>query len=204
MRIRRVGGVPSSSGAAAAVEQASSDLGSLLVRARTDPAAFAAFYRSSHDMVLRHFMRLTSCAHTSVELAAETFAQALACVDRYEPGRGTGSAWLFGIANHQFHKYLRRGDVARRYRSRLGVTTPSVSEDDVERIEALADIKVLLPRLDAALALLSAGVRAAVELRVGQDLPYAEVAARLGCTEGSARVRVARGLKTLTAAMGAP
>ncbi|MDP1820457.1 MAG: RNA polymerase sigma factor [Acidimicrobiales bacterium] len=191
-----------SSGAVDPAAAASSDLdGSLLVRARTDPDAFHALYRRNHDTLLRHFMRLTGSAHTSAELAAETFAQALACVDRYDPAKGNGTAWLFGIANHQFHSFLRRGDVARRYRSRLGITTPTTTEDDIEHIEALADIEELLPQLNAALAQLSTGVRAAVELRVGHDLPYAEVAARLGCTVGSARVRVARGLRSLNVAM---
>lgn len=204
MRIRRVAPPATDDLANHGCKATSSDLnGSLLARARRDPEAFAAFYRGNHDVVLRHFVRLTRCAHTSVDLTAETFAQALACVDRYDPDRGSGTAWLFGIANHQFHRYLRRGDVARRYRSRLGVVTPSTSNDDIERIEALADLEDVLPRLNAALDQLSAGVRAAVELRVAQDMPYAEVAARLGCSEGNARVRVARGLRTLSTAMEA-
>jgi DNA-directed RNA polymerase specialized sigma24 family protein len=37
----------------------------------------------------------------------------------------------------------------------------------------------------------------AVDLRVGLDLPYPEVARRLGTTEGTARARVARGLSNL-------
>ena len=38
-------------------------------------------------------------------------------------------------------------------------------------------------------------------LRIGADLPYPEVAARLGCTESTARTRVARGLRQLVARM---
>jgi RNA polymerase sigma-70 factor (ECF subfamily) len=177
----------------------SSDLdGSLLVRATTEPEAFGEFYDRNHEAIIRYFMRKTACAHTSAELTAETFAQALAGIVRFDPTRGTGKGWLFGIAGHQFHQWLRRGTVDRKHCWRLGMERPDVSQDDVERIERLADLGEIRPRLVAALDQLSDGMRAAVELRVAQDLPYAEVAARLGCTVGSARVRVARGLKKLS------
>jgi DNA-directed RNA polymerase specialized sigma24 family protein len=41
-------------------------------------------------------------------------------------------------------------------------------------------------------------------LRVGHDLPYAEVARRLGCSEGAARVRVTRALTRLADLLEAP
>jgi DNA-directed RNA polymerase specialized sigma24 family protein len=41
------------------------------------------------------------------------------------------------------------------------------------------------------------GDREAVELRVVGELPYAEIAARLDCTENTARQRVHRGLARL-------
>ncbi len=178
-------------------ETSSDPAGSLLVRARVDPEAFGQFYDLHSAAVLRWFLGHTGSPHTAMDLAAETFAQALACLHRFDPARGTGTAWLFGIAAHQYHRFLRRGAVDRRYRARLWVATPAVTADDVERIVDLADADRLSPRLHAALGELSDPVRAAVELRVGHDLPYAEVAARLGCTEGSARLRVLRGLRQL-------
>jgi RNA polymerase sigma-70 factor (ECF subfamily) len=48
-----------------------------------------------------------------------------------------------------------------------------------------------------ALAQLPEGQRKAVRLRVVDELPYAQVAQRLGCSEGAARVRVTRGLAQL-------
>jgi RNA polymerase sigma-70 factor (ECF subfamily) len=175
--------------------------GSLLVRARSDPEAFGELYDRLFAAVLRWFLHRTGSPHVAMELAAETFAQALAGLHRYDPRRGTGAAWLFGIAGHQYHRFLRRGSVDRRHRTRLWVTTPTATPDEVERIVDLVDAQVVAPELQAALDQLSAGVRAAVELRIGHDLPYAEVAARLGCTEGSARTRVARGLRQLALAM---
>ena len=174
---------------------------SLLLRARKDPEAFGAFYDRHWASVLRWFLAHTRSPHTAAELAAETFAQALASLHRFDPGRGTGTSWLFGIAAHQYHHLLRDGEVDRRHRARYWMTTPVVTADDAERIVELADAERLSPQLNAALGGLTDGVRAAVELRVGHDLPYAEVAARLGCTELGARLRVQRGLQKLAIAM---
>jgi RNA polymerase sigma-70 factor (ECF subfamily) len=199
--IRRTGGAP-----ARLPHATSSDLddGSLLVRARTDPEAFAAFYDRLHAPVLRYFLFQTGSHHLAAELTAETFAQALASLGHYDPERGTGSAWLYGIANHQFHRFLRRGEVDHRHRRRLRVVTPTATADEVERAIDVADAHLLLPQLTSALALLSDPIRSAVLLRIGADLPYAEVAARLGCSEGTARIRVSRGLRQLVATMAVP
>lgn len=43
--------------------------------------------------------------------------------------------------------------------------------------------------------------RQAVELRIVEELPYAELARRLDISEGTARVRVNRGLKALASAL---
>jgi RNA polymerase sigma factor (sigma-70 family) len=169
----------------------------LLARARREPEAFGEFFDRHWAAVVRWHLAHTGSAHTAMELAAETFAQALAGVHRYDPAQGSGAAWLYGIAAHQYHRYLRSGEVDRRHRTRLWVSTPVVTPDDAERIVELVDAARWSPRLDAALGELTDGVRAAVELRVGQDLPYAEVAARLGCTELGARLRVRRGLRKL-------
>lgn len=184
-------------------EPASSDLddGSLLVRARTDPEAFGQFYDRQYRTVLRYFLFHTGSAHLATELTAETFAQALASVERFDPSRGTGVAWLFGIATHQFRRFLRRGEVDQRHRRRLRIITPIAAVDEVERAVERADADLLTPQLAAALSGLSDVLRAAVLLRIGADLPYADVAEQLGCTEGTARVRVARGLRQLAAAM---
>jgi DNA-directed RNA polymerase specialized sigma24 family protein len=45
-------------------------------------------------------------------------------------------------------------------------------------------------------------MREAVFLRVVRELPYDEVAAALGCSAGSARVRVSRGLDRLSQLLG--
>jgi DNA-directed RNA polymerase specialized sigma24 family protein len=43
-------------------------------------------------------MRRTRDAELAADLTAETFAAALAARARFDPGRGSASAWLFGLA----------------------------------------------------------------------------------------------------------
>ncbi len=81
------------------------------MRARREPEAFGCFYDRCHPSILRYFVAQTGSHHLAVELTAETFAQALASLRTYDPERGSGRAWLVGIAQHQFHRYLRRGEV---------------------------------------------------------------------------------------------
>ncbi len=68
-----------------------------------------------------------------------------------------------------------------------------LDDEHRERIEALAD----LTGVRDALGQLPSGLADAVSLRVADELPYADVAARLGCTEPAARMRVSRGLAQL-------
>lgn len=174
----------------------------LLLAARGDDAeAFGRFYDRNHRIVLMYFQKRVACGHMSAELTAETFAAALTSLGGYDPDRGTGRAWLFGIAANQFRQWLRRGKIESSTMQRIGGSIPSVQPSDVDRIESLVDFSVVLPELRAALETLSPGVRAAVELRILAELPYAEVAVRLGCTEGNARVRVARALVRLAEAI---
>lgn len=108
--------------------------------------------------------------------------------------------WLLGIARHQLSRCLRRGRIDDRARRRLGVQPLALDELSYERIEELADFEPIRQELRAALRSLSPKVAKAVQLRVALELPYSEVAQRLGCSEVAARVRVARGLTKLAEA----
>ena len=171
----------------------------LLLAARRDPDAFGAFYRGTRTAVFTYFYRRTHCPHTTADLTAETYAAAYEVRDRFDPARGAAEAWLSGIAANLNRRWLRRGRVDRRARRRLGVPERALDEADVERIEALVDFAPLREVLQERLADLPEGMRRAVILRVGFDLPYEDVARQLGCNAGAARVRVSRALARLTA-----
>jgi RNA polymerase sigma factor (sigma-70 family) len=176
----------------------------LLRAAQNDPEAFAVFYDRHVRALLAYFYRRTACAETAADLAAESFAAAFAARWRYRETGAPARAWLFKIAQRQLSRALRRGRVAERARRRLGVERISPDEESIERIEALADLEPVRAAVRDAIGSLSPNLATAVALRIGDDLPYAEVARRLGCSEAAARTRVARGLSQLADRLEVP
>jgi RNA polymerase sigma factor (sigma-70 family) len=170
----------------------------LIVAAGRDPEAFGVLYDRTVGDFLAWFVRRTADGHVAADLAAETFAEAFVSRRQFSArGDGSARAWLFGIARHQLGRYARRERVSARYRRKLGVPALVVDDETAERIEARADLEGVRRELRIALAQLPDGQRDAVRLRVIDELPYAQVAHRLGCSEGAARVRVTRGLARL-------
>jgi RNA polymerase sigma-70 factor (ECF subfamily) len=168
-----------------------------LVAARVDPDAFVEFYDRRYARVAAFFYRRILCPFTTAELTAETFARVWATRHRFDPGKGTAMAWTMGIAGNLYRQWSHKGVVDRSTRAKLAIETPPLVDEDLEHIEALADLGSLREQLRSALDQLSPRLREAVVLRVANDLPYEEVARRLGCTVGAARVRVSRGLELL-------
>lgn len=169
----------------------------LLRLAGRDPEAFGRFYDRHADDVLRFFARRTGEPQVAADLTAETFAQAFAARRRFRRTGAPAAAWLYAIARHQLAHWVRRQEVERRGRSRLGVERLVLDDESLERIEQLADAADLRRELEGALHRLPEGVESAVRLRIADELPFAEVARRLGITEVAARLRVARGLDRL-------
>jgi RNA polymerase sigma-70 factor (ECF subfamily) len=163
-----------------------------------DRPAFAQLYEQRADDLLVFFTRRTLDPEIARDLWAETFAQAFAARRRF---RGQSSeqavSWLYGIAYRQLALYHRRGQAERRAPDRLGLQQPQFGEEDVERLVALADLDTVRGGVAAALSQLKPALRDAVRLRVVDELPYEQVAARLGISEQAARARVSRGLRAL-------
>jgi RNA polymerase sigma factor (sigma-70 family) len=163
-----------------------------------DGAAFELFYRRYADRMLGYFVRRTHDAEMAADLTAETFAAALTSRRRFRADAGNASAWLFGIASKKLIDAQRRGYAERRARRRLGMERIDLTDEDIARIEGLADveagtlIEVLVP--DQAFA---------VQAHVVEERDYAEIAQDLNVSEAVVRKRVSRGLAALRHRMGA-
>jgi len=164
--------------------------------------AFSALYERHVDDVLRYFVRRTNCAQTAADLTAETFTAALISRRRFRDTGVPGRAWLFKIAQRQLGRFIRTEAVSKRARRRLGVEIVALSDLDFERVEQLVDFEPIARAVRDAIQTLPTNQSAAVRLRVAEGRSYGDVAARLGCTEGAARVRVTRGLSTLADQLG--
>jgi RNA polymerase sigma factor (sigma-70 family) len=169
----------------------------LLVAAVDDPEAFAQFYRRHVRGVLAYFRRRAPDAETAADLTAETFAAALEGRRRYSPDRGPALGWLYGIARRRLIALQRHGRVERGARRRMGMARIELTDEMLERVEAIADAE--LAKVDVALAALPEDQAAAVRARVLEDREYGEIAAAERVTEPTARQRVSRGLAALRA-----
>jgi RNA polymerase sigma-70 factor (ECF subfamily) len=146
-------------------------------------------------------LRRTDSSQVAADLTSETFARALASLDRYEDrGHGFGS-WLQGIAQNELRHYLRWRRVDAAARRRLGIARLEVDESAFDAVERGIDVQLAYARAVQHMTQLSPRLSAAIYLRFVLALPYSEIAARLGCSESAARVRVSRGLTRLLQSM---
>lgn len=176
----------------------------LLAATRTEPDAFAVFYRRHVQPLLAYFVRRTRNAELAADLTAETFAAALDGAHRYRPERGPAVAWLYGIARRQLSHALRRGAVEDRARRRLGMAPVSLTDEALERVEALASADASAELLQEGLKALPADQRDAVLARVLDEQDYAEIARGARTSQAVVRKRVSRGLAGLRARLEGP
>lgn len=162
------------------------------------PEEFASFYETHADQLLVWFTRRVLDAEIALDLTSETFAQAYVSASKY---RGSGdreaAGWLYGIARHQLSRYLRRGRSETKTLRRLGLGVPTYADGDLAEVERMAELDELRRQVGPRLDRLSEEQRQAIELRVIDELPYPQVADRLGISEVSARARVSRALRSL-------
>jgi len=170
----------------------------LIRAARTDAEAFREVYDRYSDEVHGYHLRRTRDPHAAHDLTAETFAQAWLSRLRFRDRAG-GSArpWLFAIARNVLVSSVRRKTLERSACERLGL-----AELLDRAAESSEPQESWLDGLDEAFADLPASQRDAIRLRVVEELPYSEVAVRLGTSTQAARVRVHRGLADLRSRFG--
>jgi RNA polymerase sigma factor (sigma-70 family) len=159
-------------------------------------------YGATAERLLRFFARRVLDAQVSVDLVAETFAQAYASRRRFRgESDAEAEAWLFAIAHRQLQRYFREGVSRSRLTRALAGGIPMLTEVDFERIEALASLGPVREVLREQLGELDVGQRQALWLRVVEEQPYEVVARTLGVSQEAARKRVSRALLSLSASL---
>lgn len=165
----------------------------LIHAAESDPGAFGELYRRHASTVHGWFRRRWAAA----DLTAEAFAQAwLSRRNFRDEADGSALPWLLGIARNVARDSARRNEVETQARRRLGLPTDLASEDGYAAVEERLSPSL---RLADGLEMLPEHEREALELRVVDELPYADVADRLGVRPAAARLRVSRALRRLSA-----
>jgi RNA polymerase sigma factor (sigma-70 family) len=141
---------------------------------------FERFYTEHRDAVFGFLAR--RLGKTAAEDAfQETFLRALRAYDRLEHGRHL-RAWVFTIAARVAIDVYRSPP-----RNRVSLGEEPVSEDSRPAYLELEHLAQELPPTE----------RAAVVLRYGYDLPYAEIGAALGSSADAARQAASSGIRRL-------
>lgn len=175
----------------------------LIKRADSDPEAFAELYRR-HSRTIHSWLRARIHPDVALELTAETFSEAALSLRRFQDlANGSALPWLYGIARNLLLRYLERQGAESRARKKLGVSI-AASEEGFDAVDERLRSDQLRHFLASALADLPERQRQALELRVVEELSYAEVARILGCTALAARLLVHRALAVLKRALEAP
>jgi RNA polymerase sigma factor (sigma-70 family) len=166
----------------------------LLLGARTSSEPFGVFYERHFPSVLAFFRRRVAGPEEAFDLAAETFAAALASVSRFEPGPEPPRAWLFAIARHKFSEALRTSRIQDDARRALAMQPIQLDDEAIEILETTARAAAV-----ELLESLAPEQRDAINAHHLEDRGYAEIAAELRCSESVIRKRVSRGLGALQA-----
>jgi len=140
---------------------------------------FERFYLTHRDEVLGYLQRLLG--PRAEDAWQETFLRALRAYGRLEHGRHL-RAWVFTIATNVALDELR-------------VKGRTVPVDDVEPVTELQ--RDAFRELEHLTGSLPPTERAAVVLRYGYDLPYAQIADALGSSEEAARAAASSGVRRL-------
>jgi RNA polymerase sigma factor (sigma-70 family) len=138
---------------------------------------FERFYLAHRDEILRYLRRLLG--PRAEDAWQETFLRALRAYDRLQHGRHL-RAWVFTIATNVAMDELR----AKPHPLVAGEPAAELRRDAFRELEHLTGD---LPPTE----------RAAVVLRYGYDLPYAQIAEALGSSEEAARAAASSGVRRL-------
>lgn len=171
-----------------------------LTAERDDSEAFGVFYRRYQDALTAFLIHQTRDPDLAQDLVAESFAIAYSKAARFDPARGDGRRWLFGIARIAVLASNRLGGVEDATRRKVGMATRGYTDEAWELAEARVDSS--MSEVVAGLGDLSDEERDAVVARVIQDRGYADIARMQDVSEAAIRQRVSRGLRKLGKLVG--
>ena len=158
-------------------------------------AVFDRYFAEIHGYAAR---RVGSDA--AADIAADTFLTAFRLRRKFDPGRGTVKAWLYGIATNHLSVH-RRGE-QRAYRAMARAGVPDQQEGHADAVIEQVAAGALRPALLRALAKLNRGEREVLLLIALGGLSHADVAAALGISYGTVASRLSRARAKLRTAAG--
>jgi len=156
-----------------------------------DHGAFRALVDRYQGPLYSFILRMSRRPAVAEELVQETLVRAFRAAPRFEPTASV-STWLFHIAAR-----LAMNEAARAHHlHEVAGDRPEVATDSPQPLEAL-ESRELSRTIEEALSRLPPQQRAAVVLARFEDMPYREIGAVLGVSEGAVDGLLQRARQTL-------
>jgi RNA polymerase sigma-70 factor (ECF subfamily) len=152
--------------------------------------AFDRLYRASRDDVYAYAAGLLRDRAAAEDVTATAFERAYHKRSRFDPGRGSPRAWLFGIARNAALDELRR----RGRQAELATDPVDVASFTDPHPAERSELRLLLA---SALGELEARERELVALKFFSGLSNVEIASVLGITESNAGTKLHRAVTKL-------
>ena len=151
---------------------------------RSEEKYFEEIYQRYAARVHLFLLKLCGDESTAEELTQETFVQAYSSLHRYR-GECSIFTWLAAIGKNVFFNYLRK---SRREGLNLDLTVLDLAAPPEEEPGYRISREVEIHRVRQAIRDLPKKYYDVLVLRVYANLPYAEIGAKLGISESSAKV----------------
>ncbi len=163
-----------------------------------DDTALTEVYDQFASFVYGLALRVIGDARAAEDVSQDVFVCIWQRPEAFDPQRGSLRTWLGTLTHRRAVDYVRREEARRRRAEReasRAVTTPDVEE--------MATALVTAERVRAALDVLPAEQRRAIQLAYFEGKTYRHVAEVLGIPEGTAKSRLRLGLRRIAAALEA-
>ena len=166
-----------------------------------DEKAFIEFYRKHQGAVYRFALQMSGKTEIAEEVTQDVFVAVMKSAQRYDNGRGSVAAFLYGITRNfvlraleREKPYVHMDDPAAEYGDRIVARQDIVGDlTRNERLETLRKAVLALPP----------AYREVVVLCDLHERDYAEAASALGCAIGTVRSRLHRARALLAEKMRA-
>lgn len=162
--------------------------------ANGDASCLGTLFERHHKRVYHYCRQLTRNGPQAEDLVQEVFLKMLRKSGSFR-GDGSFKAWMFNIARNVTFDHLRK--VGRQGRSET-VDDSAANLVDSRSAEQVAAGKQDLGNLSQALSNLPAKVQEVIWLGRFEFDNYEDLSRALGCTTGTARVRMHRAMQQLT------
>jgi len=159
--------------------------------AQGDTDAFRKIFQRYYPRIYAFVLRRLGDSASAEDTTVETFAELWRTAKRFR-GESRPSTWIYGIAH--FKSLAARRAAGRNKRSKVisvdfeTLSRAPAEEDLGQQIEAREEVR----RVRLAIQALPQRYRQVIELAFFENVPYGEIARRLGMAEGTVKTQVSR------------